>query len=552
MSCWPTTADIESLARVMSPKAARNIPYVGGQPLHMSVPIGSPYDQPLYFHNYNMSAIYTRNMTAYANETCWDFSTSPTSLPEICFQAIRNMPVEGKPAFVVWPRNKREVMQAVRFAISHYLCIAVAGTGHDFLNRHSCTSAPFFLIRMTFLKGATFNFSDLRGSPDGSVTFGAGNVFSEAHAITSDQGYYIASGWATTVGVVGWALGGGHGPFGSSAGAGAMNIIEAEVVTAQGIWVKVNNESNPDLWWALRGGGGSTWGIVVSITVPLRKNPPGGFTIATLNLADAVASTGPDGSSTLSLTLGAYLKWRSNLSSTFSGLAFFSASPSDQISPVPYWTSVMIYVCLGSEEEVMPGLSPLLASLPKLYSIDTNITNVANFYQYVATKPLETIYPFPVIPPSSPSFPAGDATDYVGGVTSVLVNSSVIASGQLQKVVLAKLADCVNGKDRCIRQEFYDDIPGHYDSPPWVNVSLSAGMQTASLHFVFAGYNQSTLESSYYRLGSNSYFSESSYFLPDWKERYWGSNYDRLLAIKKKYDPRNHFGCRHCVGDETP
>ena len=103
-----------------------------------------------------------------------------------------------------------------------------------------------------------------------------------------------------------------------------------------------------------------------------------------------------------------------------------------------------------------------------------------------------------------------------------------------------------------MRQEFYDDVASKRDSPPYVDVSLSQGMKDASIHLVIGGYNQSSLETLYYKLGSNSYFSESSYHQPDWKYRYWGANYDRLPLIKKKYDPFSRFGCRHCIGDETP
>ncbi len=93
-------------------------------------------------------------------------------------------------------------------------------------------------------------------------------VFSEAHKAANDSDSYIVSGWATTVGVVGWAIGGGHGPFAPGKGTGVDNIVAANLVTADGSLVTVSaaSEQYKDLFWAIRGGGGSTWGIFTSIT----------------------------------------------------------------------------------------------------------------------------------------------------------------------------------------------------------------------------------------------------------------------------------------------
>jgi ribonuclease T2 len=135
----------------------------------------------------------------------------------------------------------------------------VAGTGHDCLGRHSCSDAIF--IRTSLLK-------DIK--PDiinQVITLGAGVVFSEAHKAAADTENYVVSGWASTVGVVGWAIGGGHGPFAPGKGTGVDNIVAATIVTADGSLITVNSTSeHKDLFWAIRGGGGSAWGIFTSIT----------------------------------------------------------------------------------------------------------------------------------------------------------------------------------------------------------------------------------------------------------------------------------------------
>jgi ribonuclease T2 len=101
----------------------------------------------------------------------------------------------------------------------------VAGTGHDFMNRHSCKDGIF--IRTALLQNITWDINDTRGygNPAGNVKLGAGVVWSEAHESAAAQNRFVTSGWATTVGVVGWSIGGGHGPFGPSTGLGVDNIL---------------------------------------------------------------------------------------------------------------------------------------------------------------------------------------------------------------------------------------------------------------------------------------------------------------------------------------
>ena len=81
--------------------------------------------------------------------------------------------------------------------------------------------------------------------------------------------------------MVGWAIGGGHGPFAPSKGLGVDNILAADIVTPNGTLITVNSTGPySDLYWAIRGGGGSTWGIFTSITYRAHKIPTGGFTSA--------------------------------------------------------------------------------------------------------------------------------------------------------------------------------------------------------------------------------------------------------------------------------
>lgn len=65
-------------------------------------------------------------------------------------------------------------------------------------------------------------------------------MFSEAHKAAADKGRFISSGWASTVGVIGWSIGGGHGPFAPDKGLGVDNILEVEIVLSNSTLITVN------------------------------------------------------------------------------------------------------------------------------------------------------------------------------------------------------------------------------------------------------------------------------------------------------------------------
>jgi len=117
-----------------------------------------------------------------------------------------------------------------------------------------------------------------------AVQMGAGISGAEVAEFASENGLTIVSGNCPSVGIAGgYILGGGHGPLSSKFGLAADNALEFEVIDGKGDLVIANRRENSDLFWALRGGGGGTFGVVLTTTVRAYRDLP--VTFGTLSFA---------------------------------------------------------------------------------------------------------------------------------------------------------------------------------------------------------------------------------------------------------------------------
>ena len=99
------------------------------------------------------------------------------------------------------------------------------------------------------------------------MTVGAGAIWMQAYkAVTTHGGRYVQGGGCATVGVAGLVQGGGFGSYSKSYGTAAASLLEAEIVTADGDVRTANACTNADLFWALKGGGGGTFGVITRVT----------------------------------------------------------------------------------------------------------------------------------------------------------------------------------------------------------------------------------------------------------------------------------------------
>ena len=180
--------------------------------------------------------------------------------------------------YAVVARKTEDVVAAVNFARENRLRLVVKGGGHSYQGT-SC--APDSLLIWTReMKAITLHEAFLAKGCEGkqppmpAVSIEAGARWLEAYeAVTTRAGRYVQGGGCTTVGVAGLIQSGGFGSFSKNFGMAAAGLLEAEVVTADGVARIANACTNPDLFWGLKGGGGGSLGVVTRVTLRTRELP---------------------------------------------------------------------------------------------------------------------------------------------------------------------------------------------------------------------------------------------------------------------------------------
>lgn len=168
---------------------------------------------------------------------------------------VYNGMIDKHPGLIVKCLDVADVIYSVNFGREHDLLVAVKGGGHNGGGLGLCDDG--MVIDLSGIKYVRVN------TKDQTVRVGGGNVWGEVDHATHAFGLAVPAGIISTTGVGGLSLGGGVGYLSRKFGLTIDNLLEADMVLADGSFVTVNNNNNPDLYWAIRGGGGN-FGIITS------------------------------------------------------------------------------------------------------------------------------------------------------------------------------------------------------------------------------------------------------------------------------------------------
>lgn len=441
----------------------------------------------------------------------------------------------GYPAYAVNVTNIAQIQLAVNFARASNIRLVVKNTGHDFSGKSS--GAGSISIWTHYLNDIAYNANyvdKILGYSGPAFKFGSGVIGKDAYAAAQAKGLMVLGGEGKTVGVFGgWTAGGGHSPMSSVHGMGADQVLAMEVVTADGRFVTASPTKNTDLFWALRGGGGGTFGVVTSVTVRAWKTVP--VTVVTFDF------TSVNGIENFWEGVRDYFNYFIPFTDagTYSYFWIFPG-PTTTFLMAPFFAPSMT----TAQTKVL--LSPWLDALTALgIAFEPVYTTYSNFYDAaMAGFPQEAVAnPNAII--ASRLFPSSSWEDQASLNQTFAAWKASADAGNLLINFNIK-APNVNKVDNAVLPAWRETVLHAITGVGW---PLDADVSTikaarASLSAVMLGWKAVSPN-------TGAYLGECDIEEADFQKNFYGANYKKLLAIKQRVDPKNVFWVRTGVGSEV-
>jgi FAD/FMN-containing dehydrogenase len=478
-------------------------------------------------------------------------------------------------AYAVAARNSEDMAAAVKFARRHNLRVAVRGGGHSYQGTSNAPDSLLLWTRriddITLHEG--FVPRGCKTAPQPAVTCGAGVIWGHAYdAVTTKAGRYVQGGGCATVNVAGLVQSGGFGSFSKHYGMAAAGLLETEVVTADGRIRTVNACSEPELFFALKGGGGGSFALVTRVTLRLRELPKD-FGAMVLRI-DAASDDD-------------YRRLVQRFVEFYAG-SLFNPHWGEQAEFTAGNQFNVTMVCHGmTEAEIRRVWQPFLdwmAQSPKAFRhrepplavsvpaqhwwdpvfMNARLPGVFRVDPRAGAKPGDAWW----------AGDAGQVGQFMYGYESLWLPQALLAPAARERFAAALFAA---SRPYGLSLHFNKGLAG---APPEAvasakDVATNPAVQTAFALAIAGGAQAPAYpgvaghepdEARGRRVRENirrsmdelrkvapdggAYVSESNYFEPDWQRAYWGANYRRLLAAKRKYDPDGMFIVHNGVGSE--
>ncbi len=473
--------------------------------------------------------------------------------------------------YAVAAETTEDVIAGINFAREHNLRLVVKGVGHSYLGT---SNAPDSLMIWTrhmdaialhdaFVPQGCAAADEARPA----VTVGPGAIWMHLYnAVTTQSGRYVQGGGCLTIGVAGFVQVGGFGSFSRNYGTAAANLLEAEIVTADGAVRIANACTNPDLFWAVKGGGGGTFGVVSRLTLRTHELPQYVGSVFTMVQASSGAA--------FRRLIGQFLTfYADNLLNPHWGdivtlrrdnvfVVDMSFQGLDRQHAQAVWQPFLAMVAAGSDLNFT--IAPRIVEVPaqRLWDPADMQARNAGLVDDRLGAPAENRYW------------AEERSAFMYGLESLWLPRSLLQTDRrerladalfaatrlrpvalhFQKGLAGASAETVAAvRDTATNPAVLDAFvlamigagaPPAFPGLPGHKPDIAAGRKQAAAIGAAAAALRNVAPD------AGAYVAESSFFEPDWQQAYWGSNYPKLLAVKKKYDPDGLFVVHHGVGSE--
>ena len=421
------------------------------------------------------------------------------------------------PAIIVLPTTTSDVQTAVTFAREYHLLIAVQGGGHG----HPYPADGALLVNFATMTGVQIE----PGTATARVEPGA--RWKEVIPAASVYGLAPLNGFAASVGVVGYLLGGGIGWLTRQYGAGAVSIRSLELVTADGDLLHVNEATHPDLLWGLRGGGGN-FGIVTALECDLYpvKDVFGGQVVYPIAQGKEV--------------FNAYLEWVKTVPDKLtSALRIMNFPPTPDLPPHLRGTSaIVVMACYNGEVSQGEALLSPLRTLGTAL-LDTFATLPYSQVGTIANDPDDAPPLFSYS--ESGAFQAFSQDDVETLLTIAGNAASGIAFAEIRQLggALARQPEDAMAFN-CRQAHFYLEVRAAAPSP----TQLEEGKRSiATIKQALQPDMMGETLINFLDAGNVGPYLTRSAFTP--------GNYARLRALKERYDAKNVFRFNHNISPSS-
>ncbi|TGO19531.1 hypothetical protein BPAE_0340g00020 [Botrytis paeoniae] len=521
--CWPGTEVWTELnktvgGRLIAMRPATMLGAVCHDPQYNQVAceIARKNWNECHFHHTNPASFM---MPYFQNRTCDPF----TSRDEPC--------VLGHHAnYLINISGPADITAGLKFANEKNVRLVIKNTGHDYSGKSTGRGAlSLWTHHLKTLDLLSYNSPSYRGS---AIKLGAGIQSYEAYPFANSHGLRIIGGECPTVGLAGgYTAGGGHSPLSSKYGLAADSVLSWEIVIANGTLLTASQEENSDLYWALSGGGAGTWGVVTSMIVKVYPEGPVSGAFLTFSPEEIEDTAYWD----------AVEAWHASLPDIVDAgaMALYAAFKNSfrAILTVPDYTS----------EETQQLLNPFLKNLVALkIPHKLNITYFQTYFQHFET--------------------------YFGPLPFGWFPAEQLTNGRLiPRSVVLENNKALRGVTRSISNTPYFGFAGialnvnHSHSginsvhPAWRDTLISASIP-GIWNFSDPLNSNEQLQKNNTEVigrllksitpGGGTYLNEADFLDPDWKDSFYGKNYQRLSEIKSKYDPNGLFYATTAVGSD--
>ncbi|KAI1079344.1 FAD-binding domain-containing protein [Whalleya microplaca] len=485
------------------------------------------------------------NWEACGNDQCLLNSLAPT-------QGISGTCKLGRlSAYYVEATTADHVSATLKFVKKHGIRLSIKNTGHDYYGRSTAPNSLALWVRNMREMSYHDKFSVHDDQFENVGIIGAGVSAVEAFTYFERYNMHITVGAVASVGIAGgFGQGGGHGPLGPTYGLMVDQAIEFDVVTADGVVRTINKYNDPDLFWAMRGGGGGTFAVLLRYKLQLHKALPMNVYAFAANLTNSTLvsdlTKSPVHRDVVTALANNQTMWSNN---KIAGYNFFL--PSNIIS---------VQVLPSNDTQALKNLTSeyatFLGSIKGLSVISNQYVTLKTYSEYAAFMLpfLETNGPVGVgIAEASRLIPRKQfqGTDNVEALVDAFLQGLQISneqgaglgtgSGQIYATGPANTNDEENttGVNPAWRGSLWEVIHGGI----WTSTDSSETRTQIqkTVGEAIKGFKALTP-------GGGTYLNEGDYTEEDWEQAFFGSKYDSLLRIKQQYDPTGLFNCWKCVG----